>query len=81
MKSLITLTVTVGATVIGFALGLLFTSGKRDIHTDYVDENFNDIFDTVSHSLNNIETKIAQLSKQGKAEAKKKAADLNSKKH
>jgi|AntRauTorcE11898_2_1112593.scaffolds.fasta_scaffold11531_1 gas vesicle protein len=88
MKALTTLTVALSATAIGITLGLLFApnkgsktrnkiSKKSHQYADYAGESFDDLLDTVSHSVENIETKTAQLAQQVKADAKKKIADLN----
>lgn len=89
MKALRIITTTLGATVIGVALGILFApnkgsktrrtiSKKSHKYADHLSDSFDDFFDTVSHSLESVENKTARLAKKGKDKAKKVAADLNS---
>lgn len=92
MKALNILTATLGATVIGVVLGLLFApnkgsktrnkiSKKSQEYANYVADNYEEFVDTVSHSFDNIEKETARLAKQGKSKAKTVAAELNSKMH
>jgi len=92
MKALTLLATTLGATVIGITLGILFTPYKgsktrRKIYkkgheyTDQLADSYEDLIDTVSHSFENMESKTSKLAKKGKAEAQKIAADINSKMH
>lgn len=91
MKALKIITTTLGATVIGAALGILFApnkgsktrhniSKKSHKYSDRIAESFDDFLDTVSHSFESVETETARLAKKGKNQAKKMAADLNSNK-
>lgn len=90
MKALKIITTTLGATVIGVAIGILFApkkgsktrqniSKKSHKYSDRIAEGFDDLLDTVSHSFESVENETARLAKKGKAKAKKTAADLNSK--
>lgn len=89
MKALHIITTTLGATVIGVALGILFApykgsktrnkiSKKSHKYSERIADSFDDFLDTVSHSFKNIETKTSRLAKEGKGQAGKVAAELNS---
>lgn len=91
MKALKIITTTLGATVIGVAIGILFAPKKgsktrRSIsknshkYSDRLSESFDDFLDKVSHSFESVENETARLAKKGKNKAKKVAADLNSNK-
>lgn len=92
MKALKIITTILGATVIGVAIGILFApyKGSKTRHkiskrshqySDRIAESFDDLLDTVSHSMESVETETARLAKKGKDQAKKVAADLNSNMH
>lgn len=91
MKALKIITTTLGATVIGVALGILFAPGKGSKtrnkiskkshkYADRLSESFDDLLDTVSHSVESVENETVRLAKKGKDQVKKVAADLNSNK-
>jgi gas vesicle protein len=88
MKALKIITTTLGATVIGVAIGILFAPGKGSKtrhkiskkshqYSDRIAESFDDLLDTVTHSFESVEKETARLAKKGKAQAKKVAADLH----
>lgn len=92
MKALKIITTTLGATVIGVALGILFAPGKGSKtrhkisnrshkYSDRIAKSLDDFLDTVSHSFESVENETARLAKKGKDQAKKVAADLNSNLH
>lgn len=92
MKALRIITTTLGATVIGVALGILFAPGKGSKtrhkiskrshkYADHLSDSFDDFLDTVSHSFESVENETARLAKKGKDKAKKVVADLNSNLH
>lgn len=92
MKALKIITTTLGATIIGVALGILFApykgsktrhkiSKKSHQYSDHIADSFDDFLDTVSNSIESVETETARLAKKGKDQAKKVAADLNSNVH
>lgn len=89
MKTLKIITTTLGATVIGAALGILFApnkgsktrrniSNKSHEYADHLSDSFDDFVDTVSHSFESVEKETARLAKKGKDKAQKAAVDLNS---
>ncbi|MDZ7719891.1 MAG: YtxH domain-containing protein [Balneolaceae bacterium] len=91
MKALKIITTTLGATVIGVALGILFApnrgsntrhkiSKKSHKYADHLSDSFDGFLDTISHSFESVENETARLAKKGKDQAKKVAADLNSSK-
>lgn len=91
MKALKIITTTLGATVIGVAIGILFAPKKgsktrRNIskrshkYADHLSDSIDDFLDTVSHSLDSVENETARLAKKGKDQAKKVTANLNSSK-
>jgi gas vesicle protein len=92
MKTLTVLTGALGAAAIGVALGVLFApnKGSKTRHkisrrsyefADHLTDGFDDLMDAVSNSIDNIETETLRLAKKGKAQAKKVAAEFNSKMH
>jgi gas vesicle protein len=92
MRALTFITTTLGATAIGITLGMLFApykgsktrdklSIKSHNYADNLEDSFDDITDTASHSFESIENETKRLAKKGKAQIKKVVADLNLKMH
>lgn len=92
MKALKIITTTIGATIIGVALGILFAPGKGSKtrhniskkghkYADQLSDSYDDFLDTVSHSFESVENETTRLANKGKNRAKKMAADLNSNLH
>lgn len=89
MEALKIITTTLCATVVGVALGILFApnkgsktrhkiSDKRHKYVDHLSDSFDDFLDTASQTFESVETETSRLTKKGKNQAGKVAADLNS---
>jgi gas vesicle protein len=85
MKTLTVITVTLGATVIGAALGVLFAPNKgtktrnrisRKGHefADYLTDGFDDMMDYATRSIESVEKETSRLAKKGRERAKKVTA-------
>lgn len=92
MKALSILLTTLSAAAIGYAAGTLLAPHKgsktrskiyKSSHkyADHLADSYEDFVDKISQSLENLETETKRITKKGKAEVKKVAADLNAKMH